>query len=173
MKGRGIALAAVAGLLMVGCSSGRGNPFFIRLSGPMPAISGTTLAGRPFGSADYRGKVVVVNFWNYDCPPCRQEQPLLQSSWNALATKGVSMVGVMFVGGFPPWPDDRTAARAYLERFGVTYPAIVDEGSAIARRFGIPGIPTTVIVDRTGQMRFRILGRVRPGQLDQLIDELG
>ena len=35
------------------------------------------------------------------------------------------------------------------------------------------GIPTTVIVDRTGQMRFRILGRVRPGQLDQLIDELG
>jgi thiol-disulfide isomerase/thioredoxin len=139
----------------------------------MPAISGTTLSGRPFGPADYRGKVVVVNFWNYDCPPCRQEQPLLQADWQTLRAKGVSVVGVMFVGGFPPWPDDRAAARAYLGEFGVTYPAIVDEGSAIAREFGIPGIPTTVIADGAGQLRFRILGRVRPGQLEQLIGALG
>ena len=79
----------------------------------------------------------------------------------------------MFVGGFPPWPDDRTAARAYLERFGVTYPAIVDESSSIARNFGIQGIPTTVIADRSGRLRFRILGRVRPGQLETLIDQIG
>ena len=138
----------------------------------MPAIAGTTLSGGSFGSADYTRRIVVVNFWNYDCPPCRQEQPVLQADWAALRSKGVSFVGVMFVGGVPPWPGDRAAARAYLQRFGVTYPAIIDEHSSIARSFAIQGIPTTVIADRGGQLRFRILGRVRPGQLDQLIDEL-
>jgi len=70
----------------------------------------------------------------------------------------VSFVGVMFVGGVPPWPGDRAAARAYLQQSGVTYSAIVDEGSSIARSFGIQGIPTTVIADGGGQLRFRILG---------------
>lgn len=139
----------------------------------MPAISGTTLFGKPFGPPDYQGKFVVVNFWNYDCPPCRQEQPVLQADWTALRNKGVSMVGVMFVGGVPPWPNDHGDAREYLERFGVTYPAIVDESSSIARSFGIQGIPTTVIADRSGHLRFRILGMVRPGQLEELIGEVG
>lgn len=154
------------------CSSGDANPFFVRLSGPMPAISGTTLFGESFGPADYRGKLVVVNFWNYDCPPCREEQPVLQAEWKALRSKDVSFVGVMFVGGVPSWPDDRRAARAYLRRFGVTYPAIVDENSTVAGALGIQGIPTTVIADRDGRLRFRILGRVRPGQLERLLDEL-
>ena len=139
----------------------------------MPAISGTTLSGGSFGPTDYAGKVVVVNFWNYDCPPCRQEQPILEADWVALRSRGVAFVGVMFVGGVPPWPDDREAARAYLERFGVTYPAIVDEGSSISRSLGIQGIPTTVVADRTGRLRFRILGMVRTGQLEQLIDQIG
>jgi len=170
---RAVALAAVAGTLVTACSAGNGSPFFVRLSGPMPAVSGTTLSGGSFGPADYAGKVVVVNFWNYDCPPCRQEQPVLQADWNALRSKGVSIVGVMFVGGVPSWPDDRSAARSYLEQFGVTYPTIVDETSSLAGGFGIQGIPTTVIADRSGRLRFRILGRVRPGQLEQLIGDLG
>jgi len=168
-----IAFILIYGLAAVACSSGDASTSFVRLSGPMPAISGTTLLGGSFGPADYAGKIVIVNFWNYECPPCRQEQPVLQRDWTALRGKGVSIVGVMFVGGVPPWPDDHAAARAYLQRFHVTYPAIVDESSSIARDFGIQGIPTTVIVDSEGQLRFRILGRVRPGQLEQLIGELG
>ena len=139
----------------------------------MPAIAGTTLAGTSFGPADYAGKVVVVNFWNYDCPPCRQEQPVLQADWASLRSKGVSFVGVMFVGGVPAWPGDRAAARAYLQQFGVTYPVLVDDHSSIARSFAIQGIPTTVVADANGRLRFRVLGRVRSGQLEQLINELG
>ena len=139
----------------------------------MPAISGTTLFGQSFGPAHYAGKAVVVNFWNYDCPPCRDEQPVLQADWKSLRSRGVAFVGVMFVGGIPSWPDDRNAARAYLRRFGVTYPAIVDEDSTVARALGIQGIPTTVVADGDGRLRFRILGRVRPGQLERLLDELG
>jgi cytochrome c biogenesis protein CcmG, thiol:disulfide interchange protein DsbE len=139
----------------------------------MPPVSGTTLLGESFGSADYTGKIVVVNFWNYDCPPCRQEQPVLQADWASLRSKGVSFVGVMFVGGVPAWPGDQAAARAYLQQFGVTYPVLVDDHSSIARSFAIQGIPTTVVADGNGRLRFRVLGRVRSGQLEQLINELG
>jgi thiol-disulfide isomerase/thioredoxin len=169
MHRRAIALVALTGTLFVGCSSGSAGPFFVRLSGRMPTVSGTTLGGGSFGPGEYTGKVVVVNFWNYDCPPCRQEQLVLQRDWTALRSKGVSFVGIMFVGGIPPWPDDHSAARAYLRSVGVTYPAIVDEGSSISTAFDIPGIPTTVIADRYGQLRFRILGQVRPGQIEQLV----
>ena len=94
-----MAVAILMGFALASCSSGSASPFFVRASGPMPAISGATLEGTSFGQADYAGKVVVVNFWNYDCPPCRQEQPVLQADWTALKSKGVSFVGVMFVGG--------------------------------------------------------------------------
>ena len=78
----------------------------------------------------------------------------------------------MFIGGFPPWPDDADAAERYLRRFRVTYPVLRDEESRLADGFGIQGIPTTVVVDREGQMRFRVLGELKPGALDELIEKL-
>lgn len=78
----------------------------------------------------------------------------------------------MFIGGFPPWPDDADAAKRYLRRFGVTYPVLRDAESRLASGFGIQGIPTTVVVDREGQMRFRVLGELKPGALDELLERL-
>jgi len=158
------------GLMAAACSSHGATPFFVRLSGPMPTISGRTLEGGSFGPADYTGRIVVVNFWNQDCPPCRQEQPVLQADHLRLAARGVVVIGLVYVGG--NWPNDPAAARAFLLGNSVTYPNLMDANSNLARAFGIPGIPTTVIAGRDGHLRFRILGRVRPGQLDQLIAEL-
>jgi thiol-disulfide isomerase/thioredoxin len=112
----------------------------------------------------------VVNFWNPFCAPCEREQPLLQSAWQRLGSRRLQVIGLMFVGGFPAWPDDRDAARSYLQRFHVTYPVLLDNESRLAGGFGIEGIPTTVIVDSRGEMRFRVLGELKPGQLDELIE---
>jgi thiol-disulfide isomerase/thioredoxin len=152
------------------CSSGAIDPAFVRLSGPMPAIFGTTLDGHTFGPADYRGKIVVVNFWNQDCPPCREEQPVLQADFSKLGPQGVIVVGLLYVGG--NWPNDPTAARAFLAENGATYPNLLDADSKFAEAFRIAGIPTTVVADSDGQLRFQILGRVRPGQLEDLIDQI-
>jgi peroxiredoxin len=156
------------------CSSGNGTRtsyLVARTSGSMPAIAGPTLTGGRISPADYRGKVVVVNFWNPDCPPCRREAPTLQADWQQFRSLGVETVGVMYIGG--NWPDDRTAARDFLRRFGVTYPSVVDESSNLARAFGIPAIPSTIVVDRSGRMRWRVLGQLQPGELAALIAQLG
>lgn len=137
----------------------------------MPAISGATLGGGRLDPADYRGKIVVVNFWNQDCPPCREEMPLLEREARRLRGADVFVIGVVYVGG--NWPNDPEAAREFLGRLGITYPNLVDESSGLARGFGIAGIPSTLVVDRTGEMRFRVLGQLHQGQLDELISMLG
>ena len=135
--------------------------------GPLPALSGPTLSGAAFDPATVRGHVVVVNFWNPDCPPCAREAPAIAEAWSTLRGQGVTFVGVMYVGG--TWPDDAVAARSFATRYGLGYPIVVDRGSPIAREAGIPGIPITVVADADGVMRYRIVGPVRAGQLESLV----
>ncbi len=161
-----LASLAILSVALAGCSS-TDVPKFLPISGRAPEISGASLLGGAVTPADYRGEVLVVNFWNYDCAPCHLEQPVLQADWEQFRSRGVFLIGLMYVGG--GFPDNRGAARAYLGRFGVTYPAIVDQTSSLTRAFGIPGIPSTVVVDRTGRMRFRLYGRVRPGELGDVL----
>jgi thiol-disulfide isomerase/thioredoxin len=167
---RGLVLGLAVACLAAACSSGDANPLFAERSGPMPAISGTTLLGKTFGPAEYAGKVVVVNFWNQDCPPCREEQPVLEADYLKLFDQGVIVIGLVYVGG--NWPNDPSAAREFLASNGATYPNLLDADSRLSRAFRIAGIPTTLVADREGQLRFQILGRVRPGQLQDLIDQI-
>jgi peroxiredoxin len=167
------AMAVLALLGPAACTSGsaatKGNVWYVRASGPAPAIAGRALTGGTVAASDAAGKILVVNFWNYDCPPCQHEQPLLQSAWDRFQRRGVQFIGLMFVGGSPPWPNDPASARRYLQRFSVSYPVLIDQGSSLARAFNVPGIPITVVVDRRGQMRFRVIGELHAGRLETLI----
>jgi thiol-disulfide isomerase/thioredoxin len=170
VKSPRVALSMGLAVLALACSSDPNDLRYVRVSGPMPAISGRTLAGDPIGPPDYAGSIVVVNFWNQDCPPCRQEMPLLQRESRRLESDSVTVIGVLYVGG--NWPDDPERASSFLARLGVTYPNVLDRSSELSRKFGIVGIPSTIVVDRSGEMRFRVLGRLRAGQLDELLSKL-
>jgi len=160
--------------LLAGCSSASGDTpggFPVaKMSGPLPSLTGTTIGGTTLDSAGLRGHVVVLNFWNPDCPPCRTEAPELRSEWQHLRPLGVRFVGVVYVGG--NWPDDPSAARTYVGRYGLDYPVIVDQHSSIARAAAIQGIPETIVADASGQMRYRVLGALKPGELTALITAL-
>jgi thiol-disulfide isomerase/thioredoxin len=158
-------------LVLAACSAKSDIPAgVIELNSPAPRVSGPLLTGGSFDPAVYRGKVLVVNFFNPFCPPCRQEQAVLEGDWQDLKGRGVRLVGIHYVGG--QWPRSVSAARSYLRRMGVTYPVLEDPGSELARALGIQGIPSTVVIDRRGELRFRVLGRVRSGELSNLLKRL-
>jgi cytochrome c biogenesis protein CcmG/thiol:disulfide interchange protein DsbE len=101
-------------------------------------------AGRA-GPADWRGRVVVVNFWASWCPPCRDETPLLERWQRRMAARGGTVLGVDVL-------DVRGDALRFARRMGVTYPLLRDRDAAAARRFGVSGYPETVVLDRRGRV---------------------
>lgn len=135
----------------------------IELSRPMPDLGDDWLMGDGLPEGALRGKVVVVNFWGSWCGPCRKEQPVLQSLSEEYESR-VQFVGVDFI-------DDQAAAREFVREFGVTYPSVVDDGP-LAHKFGVPYAPATFLVDRTGEMRYQLLGAQDEDELRGYLEEL-
>jgi thiol-disulfide isomerase/thioredoxin len=99
----------------------------------------------PRSLADLKGKVVVIDFWATWCAPCVAAMPHLQSIAERYADKGVVVLGIN-----QDTPDHRAAVDAFLEDKAITFPQILDPDDAIATRFGVSALPTTVIVDAEG-----------------------
>lgn len=160
---RVLALVA-ASLALAACSSdaSAGPAGITEVSGRVPTLSGTTLQGGRFAATDHAGRVLVVNFWATWCGPCREEQPTLSSVAAEQGQDGAVFVGVNY-------RDDAAAARAYLSEFEVAYPSLADPSGAIAYRFGVPYLPATVVVDASGELRFRAVGAVDAATLRSLI----
>ena len=94
--------------------------------------------------AALRGKVVVMNFWASWCVPCKEEAPILQAASQRWAGNGVVFVGV-------DEQDLRGPARAFMKRYGITYPLISDDGPLVGH-FGVTGFPETFFIDRRGRV---------------------
>ena len=103
----------------------------------------TLLDGETVALADYRGKVVVLNFWASWCVPCRWEMPYFQEMWEEYEAQGVIFVGVAV-------SDEEAEATEFATGIGVTYPIGLDATGKITRDYRITSLPTTYIIDRNG-----------------------
>lgn len=129
-------------------------------------IAGQTADGTELSTAQYAGDIVVVNAWASWCPPCIEELPLLASAAEAYADKGVTFLGLNSM-------DDPIAAASLLG--SSAYRSIDDrDGAILATIPGVPprSLPSTVILDRQGRIAVRVIGPVKPGQLESAIDSL-
>ena len=95
----------------------------------------------------------MLNFWASWCGPCKDETPLLQKAWSRWEGKDVVFVGIDV-------KDFRGDAKAFVKRFGVTYPNVYDGKGSTVGRYGVTGFPETFFVDRSGRVVFRIAGPV-------------
>jgi thiol-disulfide isomerase/thioredoxin len=134
-----------------------------------PPVTGVTLTGQKLSLAGYRGEILVLNFWGSWCAPCRAEAPALGTLARRLATSGVRFVGIDI-------RDEPQAALAFMQTFGVQYPSLNDPSDEIALRFRstVPpaAIPTTIVIDRTGNVAARIVGGATFAQFQSVISEV-
>jgi peroxiredoxin len=157
----------IGGLLLTGCY-GRGGlqrTFDGAGSGPRglagaPAASFDlpSLGGRVDSLARYRGNVVVMNLWATWCAPCNDEMPDLQRFWLSERGKGVVVLGVDQGESVP-------AVKAFVQRYHVTFPILLDDAQQYGRAYAAVGLPTTVVVDRSGHVTAGIDGILTLAQM--------
>jgi cytochrome c biogenesis protein CcmG, thiol:disulfide interchange protein DsbE len=146
-----LGIVAVLGVLAYGVtSSGHSETIDDALADgrrvPAPALDLQRLAGGGAASlSDYRGKVVVLNFWASWCAPCREESPLLQRWHERIRSRGGTVLGVNVL-------DVRSDAHAFVEEYGLTYPMLRDGSSDSGEAFGVVGYPETFVIDRRGRI---------------------
>lgn len=132
-------------------------------------ITGALLDGGAFDSASLAGQVVVYNVWGSWCAPCRTEAPELRRVWLETRPLGVHFVGINV-------RDNDASARAFEDSYGIDYPSInTDTSSEAILAFGsaLPpsAVPSTMIVDASGQLAARIVGPVDYSTLLTLVTE--
>ena len=114
---------------------------------------------------DYRGKVVVLNFWASWCAPCRDEAPLLERWHKRIAARGATVLGVDAL-------DATDDAREFVRRFGITYPNVRDVSGERLRPFGIAAYPETFVIDRRGRIAALVRGPVSEEFLEREVPPL-
>ena len=108
----------------------------------------------------YRGKVVVVNFWATWCPPCVEELPSLESAWQRYRQQGLVVLAVS--------DEETDVVTSFLERLptDITFPLLIDRDMKSGKRWKIRGLPPTVIIARSGDEYWRAEGQLDFSALD-------
>jgi len=117
------------------------------LSGPAPDFALAAKDGGQVTLAELEGQVVMLNFWATWCGPCRQEMPHLETLYKRYSDLGFTLLGVNV-------EEDSSGADKFLEETPVTFPILFDPKSEVSKRYDVIAMPSTVLIDRTGNMRF-------------------
>jgi peroxiredoxin len=112
-------------------------------------------SGKNLKLSEYRGQVVMINFWASWCAPCRQEMPLLNRIYQQYHKTGFVLFGVNI-------DDNPETARALAQQLGVSFPVLFDADKQVSKRYDVDAMPSTLLIDRNGKVRYIHRG-YRPG----------
>ena len=112
-----------------------------------PDFTLRTLNGPNLRLQEQRGRVVMINFWATWCGPCRQEMPHLNSLYQKYKASGFVLLGVNV-------DDDTRNAAEVAAKLGVTFPVLLDTDKQVSRRYDLATMPSTVLIDRDGKVRY-------------------
>jgi len=121
-------------------------------------------SGENLRLSEYRGDVVMINFWATWCGPCRQEMPLLDELYGRYQRVGFKLLGINI-------DDDSRRAMKMVQELGVTFPVLFDENKEVSKLYKVDAMPVTILVDREGQVRHVHHG-YKPGYEDKYLTEI-
>ena len=111
----------------------------------------TDLAGKEQSLSQYRGKIVLLNFWATWCKPCTTEMPAMQTTYDKLRDKGFVVLAVNEL-------EDDAKVREHIKQYGHTFPVLMDRDNKVANQFGVFGLPVSVFIDQEGRVQEYIKG---------------
>lgn len=122
--------------------------------------------GESFKLSDQRGKVVLLNIWATWCAPCREETPDLQELYSKYKDEGLLILGVSID------KQGVSVVKPFMEKYGVTYPMVIDRGTIMDKYGPTMGIPTTYIIGRKGNLQYFAVGALTNKELEPRIKKL-
>jgi cytochrome c biogenesis protein CcmG, thiol:disulfide interchange protein DsbE len=135
----------------------------LKIGSPLPPVTLPGIDGTPVRIPDsFRGKVVILHFWQVGCSSCRLEMPAMDELYGKYRRKGLEVLAVN-VG------QKKEVVRAFAAELGVAYPLLIDAEGKGAALYGVTDVPRTYVIDRSGIVRYRILGGATPETLKKLI----
>lgn len=131
---------------------------------PAPDFALKSAGGQNLRLSEYRGEVVMINFWATWCGPCRQEMPLLDELYDRYQRVGFRLLGVNI-------DDNRQQAMRMAEELDVSFPVLFDSDKAVSEQYRVEAMPVTVLVDRNGTVRYVHHG-YQPGYEQHYLTEI-
>ena len=133
---------------------------------PAPAVTFTSLKGEKISTAELRGQVVLVNFWATDCPTCVKEMPRMVTTYNKFGKSGFELIAVAMRHDPPNYVIN------YTEKNALPFRVALDPMGELAKAFGdVKLTPTTIVIDKRGNIVTRILGEPDFAKLETLIEQ--
>lgn len=108
--------------------------------------------GKIYRLKDYRGKVVILNFWATWCPPCREEMPSMERAWQKVKEDNDIAILAINVG------EDADTIFEFMGHYPVTFPLLMDIDGNVVKQYPVRGLPTTYIIDPAGRVTHRAVG---------------
>uniref|UniRef100_UPI00117E1EAC peroxiredoxin family protein n=1 Tax=Nitrospira cf. moscoviensis SBR1015 TaxID=96242 RepID=UPI00117E1EAC len=139
-----------AGFLLAGAMLMVGSSLVWAMGSRVPAVGTTAedfrlvdLEGKQQSLGQYRGRVVLLNFWATWCKPCTTEMPAMQAMYDKLRDKGFVVLAVNEL-------EDEAKVRDHIKQHGHTFPVLMDRDNKVANQFGVFGLPVSVFIDEKG-----------------------
>jgi peroxiredoxin len=152
-----LGLLAVTTLILTATASAGGDQ-------PAPDFSLPARGGSTIDLSQFKGQVVMINFWASWCGPCRQEMPLLESMYKKYKPLGFTLLGV----NVEPEQKD---AEGFLKQTPVTFPVLFDAKSKVSSLYNVQGMPTTVFINRKGEVVL-VHQSYKPGDENLYMDQI-
>jgi peroxiredoxin len=145
--------------------SGHTAPVSAASHSPAPDFSLTDLNGQPLNLSNYRGKVVLLDFWATWCTPCRAEIPHFVEYQNTYRDQGLQIIGISM-------DDDVKPVRPFYQEYKMNYPVALGSDKLAEAYGGILGLPVTFLIGRDGRIQAKYVGAVDISTIEQGLKSL-